>query len=427
MARKVNRRDGRSRWKDDGRDEGGHFLQTERRDRNRGLIVIAVALLVAVIVTAIVASRDDSPEIELIDVETGAAVGTLLAADTGPVPTTQTPTTAAPTTTTPATTAPSTTAPSTTAAGSEEAQADEDEAVFRPAAISGPGFTVSQFPGAADEVAAAVEAAALAARYPIPVPPPGERLSVYVGGDSLSDAPRVGLVRSGALIDLAEGTKISSGLVATWFFDWPAHLEEQVLPQGHDVIVLTFGGNDAQPIGGDARPGTDMWRERYAERVERIAAMFAGEAQVIWIGLPHVEPRNIQTIVPDVNGILAAAAERWPHVTYVDALALFSDAEGQYARFLPDPADGELVQVRAPDGVHYTPKSGEWLAEKILAIISDRMLDPSSLWEPGEQPEPAEPAEPVEPAEAPEEPADDPVEPVDEGPNEATESTDETD
>ena len=251
------------------------------------------------------------------------------------------------------------------------------EPVFRPATLGDPQHHLNDLSA---EIAETTAELMFAARYPIRNPTVESPLRVYVGGDSLSDAPRLGLQRSDASVSVEAGTKISTGIVADWYFDWVRHLRERVAPAGHDVVVLTFGGNDAQPLGGDAPPGTDLWRERYAARVDEIASDFAGVAQVVWIGLPPVTPDNIQVILPDVNAIVAAAAERWPHVHYLDAVALFGDDEGGFVLSLPDPDTERLTQVRAPDGVHYTPAAGEWMADEILHIIESLMSDPAALW-----------------------------------------------
>ena len=40
--------------------------------------------------------------------------------------------------------------------------------------------------------------------------------------------------------------KVSSGLSRPDFFDWPAHLRRQLPDVDPDIVVVTFGGNDAQ-------------------------------------------------------------------------------------------------------------------------------------------------------------------------------------
>ena len=59
--------------------------------------------------------------------------------------------------------------------------------------------------------------------------------------------------------------KVSSGLARPDFFDWPAHLRRQLPAVDPDIVVVTFGGNDAQgmaladgsfPAGGRPRRGT---------------------------------------------------------------------------------------------------------------------------------------------------------------------------
>jgi len=357
MTRRLNRRDSADRWSSPPRDEGGHFLKTEQRRRIRLTVVVALVVAVVLGVTALVARRDEAPQIELIDVEASSAIVSSAVTTTPPATTS---TTAPPSTTTTSTSAPVTT---TSVA---------PPATFVPASAALPSFDAADFPGAPAEVELALVEGELRVRYPVRIPTAEEPLRVYVGGDSLSDAPRVGLERAGALLDVRADTRISTGLVADWYFDWVDRIQTEVALADHEIVVLTFGGNDAQPIGGDAPVGTDEWRNRYAERVEAVAAALAGGPQVVWIGLPPVTPDGIQVIVPVVNEVLREAALRWDHIDYLDAESMFTGPEGGFVEVLAD-ADGDRTLVRAPDGVHYTPAAGDWLAERILELVAAKM------------------------------------------------------
>ncbi len=381
MARRVNRRGSARERRVHQRDTGGNFLRTETDQRKRfALMVLAIAILV-LIATALIARRDDAPRIQLIDVESGAAAE--LMAEPRPAvlvgPQSATATTLAPpldmhpvTTQPPATTQPpvTTSAVTTTVA---------PPATFVPASIDLPSFDATDFPGSGPLVDELVAEAQLRAQFPIRTPTAVAPLRVYVGGDSLSDAPRLGIERAGAVVEVTADTRVSSGLVATWFFDWPEHIEQVVAAADYDVVVLTFGANDAQPLGGDAPPGSDEWRIRYTERIDRIATALQGGPRVVWIGLPPVQPRSVQAIVPVVNELVADAAQRWDHIDYLDVTTLFSDADGQYAKVLPG-LDGTNHQVRAGDGVHYTVTAGDWMAVGVLDFVANKLADPTALF-----------------------------------------------
>ena len=384
MARRVNRRGSARERRVHQRDTGGNFLRTETDQRKRfALMVLAIAILV-LIVTALIARRDDAPRIQLIDVESGAAVDLVAeprpAVLVGPQSATAT-TSAPPLDIHPVTTQPHVTTqpPVTTTAVTTTGATVAPPATFVPASIDLPSFDAADFPGSGPRVDALVAEARLRAQFPIRTPTAEAPLRVYVGGDSLSDAPRLGVERAGAVVDVTADTRVSTGLVATWFFDWPEHIERVVAAADYDVVVLTFGANDAQPLGGDAPPGTEEWQIRYTERIDRIAAALQGGPRVVWIGLPPVKPRSVQAIVPVVNELVAEAAERWDHIDYLDVTALFSDGDGAYAKVLPG-VDGTNHQVRAGDGVHYTVTAGDWMAVGVLEFVANQMADPAALF-----------------------------------------------
>ena len=74
---------------------------------------------------------------------------------------------------------------------------------------------------------------------------------VLIAGDS--DAGTFGpyldrLLADTDLVDTALDYKVSSGLARPDFFDWTARLHEHVPVVDPDIVVITFGGNDAQGL-----------------------------------------------------------------------------------------------------------------------------------------------------------------------------------
>ena len=51
--------------------------------------------------------------------------------------------------------------------------------------------------------------------------------------------------------------KVSSGLARPDFFDWPAHLATMLPAADPDIVVVTFGGNDAQGLSN--ADGSNPW------------------------------------------------------------------------------------------------------------------------------------------------------------------------
>ena len=77
-------------------------------------------------------------------------------------------------------------------------------------------------------------------------------------------------------------------------------------------------------------------------------------------------------------GVYQIEADARNSVHYIDLHSLFTDASGEYSRYLPD-ANGKLVDVRLSDGVHLSHWGGEWLSELLLSEIS-RLSDLGDPW-----------------------------------------------
>ena len=62
---------------------------------------------------------------------------------------------------------------------------------------------------------------------------------------------------------------------------------------------------------------------------------------------------------------------------------MFQDPHGRYADYLRN-AQGQLVQMRVGDGVHYTPPAGDVLARAVLHRLNERSYVAGRLlqWKP---------------------------------------------
>src|SRR5207248_4519629 len=82
-------------------------------------------------------------------------------------------------------------------------------------------------------------------------PTKDNKLRLYIAGDSQAQGFGESLERLAGGTGLVTPTldfKVSSGLTRPDFFDWPKRLQDQVRKLRPDVVVVDFGGNDAQPI-----------------------------------------------------------------------------------------------------------------------------------------------------------------------------------
>ena len=130
---------------------------------------------------------------------------------------------------------------------------------------------------------------------------------VLIAGDSDAGtfAPYLDrLLADTDLVDTALDYKVSSGLARPDYFDWSARLREHVPVVDPDIVVITFGGNDAQGLldaaGGVAAfqpvPDSDNaeWRAEYGKRVGEVMDFLIQDGRtVIWVGIPNDDDPDV--------------------------------------------------------------------------------------------------------------------------------------
>jgi len=201
-------------------------------------------------------------------------------------------------------------------------------------------------------------------------------LRVWVLGDSLAETTGAGLIRAASQgewlvvhLDYVKG----SGLVRPEVLDWPAGAAEGLVKRDPEVVVCLLGANDGQSLrlpGAWLPFGTLEWDAEYLRRVGGFMDLLLGGAsRIYWVGAPVMAEADYDRRVRHINALQQEAAGARPAVVYLDAYALFEGPAGGYAAVLPD-EHGEPVEVRLPDGVHFTAAGADRLARAILAAIA---------------------------------------------------------
>lgn len=193
---------------------------------------------------------------------------------------------------------------------------------------------------------------------PLRIPTATDPLRIHVAGDSLMIpvGPTILDCLAGDPVALTEGYKSATGLARPDVLNWPAKLGADLTADDTDVVVLGFGGNDAQPMLGPDGPlasGTPEWGAEYQHRVAQVldAAEKPGRT-LYWLSLPVTTIANIEKAAPLMRRAAETeiAARPWAH--YVDTQPILSPA-GTFTAYLPDGSGGQ-VKVRQDDGVHLT-------------------------------------------------------------------------
>lgn len=210
------------------------------------------------------------------------------------------------------------------------------------------------------------------------VPEPGNKLRVAIVGDSLAEGlgPAVAESMNANLVRVLPLGRQSTGLARSDYFNWQGamqQLEEQFHP---DLVFVMLGSNDGQaqiaPDGSEIPIGSVEWVTAYRDR----AARFLHEAtsdgtRVVWVGLPVVRDRQRWGFYRRVNGIYRAVTADDPLASYVDAWRMFETKDGAYTAYLRNEG-GDLQEMRAPDGLHFTPSGYAYLARAALRDAAER-------------------------------------------------------
>jgi hypothetical protein len=195
----------------------------------------------------------------------------------------------------------------------------------------------------------------------IRMPTRGNRLRVAVIGDSLSQGlgPAIEQWFDPEFARVLSLGRQSTGLSRQDYFNWRSGMRQIVEGFRPDLVFILLGSNDAQAqvaSSGSAIPvGSTEWVQGYRERAAQLLreATEAG-VHVVWVGIPVVAERSRWDFYRRVNDIYREAAASSPLATYVDSWASFDAKEGGYTAFVRNER-GELQEMRAPDGVHFTP------------------------------------------------------------------------
>jgi uncharacterized protein len=198
-------------------------------------------------------------------------------------------------------------------------------------------------------------------------------LRVWVAGDSLAQVPGDALERLGGALDVVGvESRLSTGLARTDLYNWFTRIQ-QVPRQLHpDVVVFSFGADDAHDYMGGAHVGpfgSPSWIAEYRRRIDGVTReLNADGIRVLWLGLPIPDGPGFKKSFPVVNTILEGVARSHAkQATYVDTWHRLDDFHGRYAQYLR--VHGKLMQVRASDGVHYTQAGGDLVAAEVVAQL----------------------------------------------------------
>jgi hypothetical protein len=194
-------------------------------------------------------------------------------------------------------------------------------------------------------------------------------LRLWIGGDSLAGdlgyqlgpmVAKLGIVR--AHVDY----KVSSGIASNNIRNWPENFTQEESQYQPEAVIFMVGANDAAIVGNND------WETQYRSKVDHMMDLLVGgtaQRTVFWIGSPILGSQHNHG-VEDVDRVMREEAAKRPTVVYIDAYSLFS-VNGEYSAWITD-TNGNQVQMRTDDGVHFTVAGAQYLAEHVFKLLDTR-------------------------------------------------------
>jgi len=216
----------------------------------------------------------------------------------------------------------------------------------------------------------------------LPRPSRARPLTLWVGGDSMVQEFGTSVLEKASDLGTFKATldyHISTGLTRPDYFDWPAHLQSDVLPTKPQVMVIMFGANDSQsleiPDGGPVyKPDSPTWQAEYRKRVARTMDQVAGNGRlVVWVGVPNMRDPGFNTRMQALDVIYRSEAAKRPWIRFLDSRPLLAPKGGGYAAYLPN-AEGEPTLARQSDGIHLSRYGADIVADAVYRLIDKEIV-----------------------------------------------------
>lgn len=200
---------------------------------------------------------------------------------------------------------------------------------------------------------------------------------VFFAGDSMMEgvAPHVQRWLSSQYgIDSLNLSRQSTGLSYPSFFDWPGTIEK-ILREDQKIklLVVFLGPNDPWDFP-NPEPGTQSylkfqspeWEQVYRQRIERIVvAAKAANVQIIWLGIPLMKSTRFNAQMRYLDSLFAS--ELAGKTIWLPTDKIMGGEDGKYRDSIS--INGQTVRLRSKDGIHFTIKGQQLLADQIAGRI----------------------------------------------------------
>ena len=181
---------------------------------------------------------------------------------------------------------------------------------------------------------------------------------VFFAGDSMMEgvAPHVQRWLSSQYgIDSLNLSRQSTGLSYPSFFAWPATIEKTLREDQKIRLLVVF-----------LKFQSPEWEQVYRQRIERIVtAAKAADVQIIWLGVPIMKSSRLNAQMRYLDSLFAS--ELAGKTIWLPTDKIMGGGDGQYRDSIS--INGQTVRLRSKDGIHFTIKGQQLLAEQIAGRI----------------------------------------------------------
>ena len=181
-------------------------------------------------------------------------------------------------------------------------------------------------------------------------------------------------------IELGRFARNGTGLTRGDRVYWPREIRRIDDVFKPTLSVLSIGLNDQQFIvdghGGRTAWGAPDWTDKYRHELDEfLKAAVATKAIVLMVGMPAMREARDNADIDSKNAMFAEAIAALgdPNLHYVAPWRLHAAGTETFASYGPDKS-GRLVQLRTPDGQHFTVAgedlAADYLFPKIVEALS---------------------------------------------------------
>ena len=163
----------------------------------------------------------------------------------------------------------------------------------------------------------------------------------------------------------------STGLTVKRRLDWVQKIKTEIVEYKLTTVAVFLGPNDPWDIYEKKqviRFPSPEWEAIYSARVSEICE-FAKEKKVhlIWIGLPTMKEKRVHSGATVQNPIFRDNMKRYGF-DFISTEALIGYLDQPYVRAMADET-GEKINLRADDGIHFSPQGLQRIAAAVVKTI----------------------------------------------------------